>query len=318
MHARSQFAAALMMASALLSPLAFAATKQTTTYEIERAWFDGAHLYVLYKEKIARVRYSLADVHGSILSGKSNLRISSYSRSELNDGSVITLKSGESAEGVVYKDADFVITTVSGSQVALSGKQIEGFVPICQNQEATGWPMESQGSIFFCATLYSPLGNVSWTLPESVLQTIKSGLQPTTPSVIRTLTGDAKTAYCFEDKGRLSAVAVSVNSASLKIATWLIGTNDISWNSVAVGPPGSTAFVMNGVMAYSPNRIVLKVQSDGEVYWAQCSKGECIRISDLIASGSYLLLDDEAAQAIAISIPDLTKPRMNVQIRTLR
>jgi len=315
MHTKSQLAAALMMASALLSPVAEAATKTTTTYEIERAWFDTAHLYVLYKEEIARVRYSLSDVHGSILSEKSNLRISSYSRPELSDGSMIPLKSGDSAESVVYKDADFVITNVSRSQIVMSGKKIEGSVPICQNQAATGWPMESQDGIFFCGALYSPLGNVSWSLPESVLQAIKTGLKSTAPSLISTLAGEAKAAYCFEGKGRLSAVAVSVNSASLKIATWVIGTNDVSWNSVAVGPPGSTALAVNGVMAYSPNRIVLKVQSGGDVYWAECRKEECTRISDLVANGSYLLLDDEAAQAVAISIPDLTKPRMNVQIR---
>lgn len=304
-----------MIASAPLSPFASAATKYSTTYEVERAWFDAAHLYVLYREETAEVRYSLADVHGSILSHKSALWIASYLRSELNDGGVLKLNKGESAESVVYRDADFAIT-ISGSQITLSGRQIDGSVPICPNQEATGWPMTWRESIFYCATLYSSSGNVAWTVPEPVLQSMKAGLQSTALSVLTTLGGAAKEAFCLEDKVKLVAAAAS--GSSLKTGTWSVGANDISWTSAAVGPPGSTASVANGVVAYSPNLIVLKVKRDAELYWAQCRKGKCARIGNIGANNSYLLLDDQVGQAIAISIPDLTKPRLFVQLGTLR
>lgn len=318
MRTKAQFVLVLMIASALLSPLAFSATKRTTRYEVERAWFDSAHLYILYKEDTTKVSYSLADVHGTVLSDKKKVRIASYSRSELKDGSVVMLDNGKSAEAVVYEDSDFAITTIMGEEVSLSGEKIKGSIPICGKRKATGWPIAQRGGIFYCATLYSSSGHVTWTVPDTVLDSMKAELQLTANPLMRALAGEPRPVYYFEGEEKLATVAVSVDSANLKIATWSAGTNDISWTSVAVGPPGSTASVANGVVAYSPNNVVLKVHRDRELYWARCRNGECNRISGVSASSSYLLLDDVAAQAIAILIPDLTKPQMHLQITALR
>lgn len=115
MKSKKLFILAFIVPSALTNPCVWAATKQTTTYNLERAWLDAAHLYVLYNEETTRVRYSLGDIHGSILSDKKRLRIAGFLRAEIKDGGAIALDKGESADTLVYKDADFAINAIPGA-----------------------------------------------------------------------------------------------------------------------------------------------------------------------------------------------------------
>lgn len=80
---------------------------------------------------------------------------------------------------------------------------------------------------------------------------------------------------------------------------------------IDAGQPGQRLFVANDVTAYSPNSIVLK---DSTGQWTICRKFKCDPVGKLRASGTFLLIDDLAGEAMSLSLPNLTQPRVLVHL----
>jgi len=306
---------AVIVMSVLLARQTPAATKLETTYRVQRAWFDAENVYVVYKKDLAKQHYSILDVHGTIVDEGSTIWMVSFPRSKLADGSMLQLKDDEPAKSVVYRDGDFTIAT-SGTRSVLSGRQIDGTKPICEKREDTGWPIRWHATIFYCGSLYSLSGHHEWEVPESLLQTIGAESRSSSRTAIEGL-GQRKPVFCMESGNRFVVASSLGILATLRLGIWMVGQSAITWNTIPVGPQGATALVANGVVAYSPNRIVLKVKNDQATYWAQCLESQCNAIGMLNTDDSYLLLDDNAREAIALSIPNLTRPELRVQLAKL-
>jgi hypothetical protein len=125
----------------------------------------------------------------------------------------------------------------------------------------------------------------------------------------------AKLVFCIGRAGELLVTLSLVVSSPLKLGVWPIDGKDLEWTAISPGQPGQAFFVANGVYAYSPNSFVL---SDGAHRWISCQQSECKLIDQLSASSSYLLVDDQAGEAITLSLPNFTQPRLLVQSKPLR
>jgi hypothetical protein len=303
---------AFIVASALLAAQATAATKATVTYRIQRAWFDTEHVYVVFSKDMAKERYSIGDVNGTIVDDKKTIWIGSFPRSVVTDGIVLDLKADEPGNSIVFRDSDFTITKW-GPQTNLSGRQIIKASPICGTPQDTGWPIRWRDAIFYCGSLYSLSGHQEWVLPATVLQAIGADGRSLSRPAVEHL-GQHVPVFCMEADGQLIFTSSMGMSATLRLGSWTADQNGINWRTVPVGPQGVKALVANGVVAYSPNRIVLKAKSDQAPYWAQCHESKCDAIENISADDSYLLLDELARVAIALSIPNLTRPALHVQL----
>jgi hypothetical protein len=306
-----------MMSAALVmaAPLASAGTGKSTGYQIDRAWFDAERVYVVYAKDIAKEHYSIRDVHGTIVKEEKTTWIASFPRAQLADGIVLELKAEKPTPSIVYKEKDFSIATL-GARSILSGREIDGAAPICEKQEDTGWPIRWRDTIFYCGSLYSLSGHQEWTVPAAVLQAIGDKSRSSSRSALEDL-AQRKPVFCMGSGNQFFVASSLGTSATLQLGSWSVGQSEISWRTVPVGPQGAKASVANGVLAYSPNRIVLKVENDHESHWAQCDDSKCDAIGKLNAGLSYLLLDDKAREAIALSIPNLTRPGLLIQLEKL-
>jgi hypothetical protein len=304
---RTVLEAVLIVAQAFWT-LAGAATKQSVSHQIESAWFDSARVYLLYKKQEIEERYSLADVHGTISKDETSQWLISYSRSELRDGAVMQLKEGMPAESVIYEDADFSIGTV-GRQATLSGRRMAEAVPVCERPETVSRPIRWNESLFYCGKFYSLSGNVVRAVPDAVLQSMTAVLKLAQEKKPGPLGSQGKLVFFIDHEGALLVARSLAVVSPLKVGAWPVDGKDVEWRTIAPGQPGQELFVANGVAAYSPNSIVLRDRADR---WIRCQQSECKPVDKLSASGAFLLVDDQAGEAFALSLPNLTQPRLLV------
>jgi hypothetical protein len=300
------FLGAMLIAGQVFSAMTLGATKHSVTYQIERAWFDPARVYVLYKMSRAEEHYSLRDVHGTILKEESAERLVSYSRSELPDGAAIELGEGKSAESLVYEDADFSVKVV-GREATLSGRRMARDVLVCQNRDVASGPIRWRDTLYYCGVFYSSSGNVVKAVPDKVVQSMTAGWS-SEEKKSRDFE-QFKLVFCLDREGALLVTRLLAVVSPLKLGVWRIDAKDVEWTTLSPAGVGAALFVANGVKAYSPNSIVLR---DGMDRWIACQPSGCRLIDEPRASGSYLLVDDQAGEAIALSLPNLTQPRLLV------
>lgn len=301
---------ALLVAGQFFSASVLAATRQSVTYQIDRAWFDADHVYILFEKRIAKEHYSLKDVHGTISKEQRSVRLVSYPREKLRDGALVELGEGVSAESVVYKDMDFSVNIVA-KDAMLSGRGMPADVNVCQNAGEASFPIRSRDTLFFCGKMYGLSGNVVFTVPDAILRSITNALKPVKQGGFELLGGREKLVFVVDDKRTLLITTSRTSVSPLKVGVWPIGGKEIKWGMIDAGQPGQRLFVANDVTAYSPNSIVLK---DSTGQWTICRKFKCDPVGKLRASGTFLLIDDLAGEAMSLSLPNLTQPRVLVHL----
>ena len=307
MAGKHTFLATVLIAGPAFSAMTWGATKHLVTYQIERAWFDSARVYVLYRMNRIEEHYSLRDVHGTILKEDSAERLASYSRSELPEGAAIELGEGKSADSLVYEDADFSVKVV-GREATLSGRRMTGDVLVCQNGDIASGPIRWRDTLYYCGMFYSSSGNVVNAVPDKVVQSMTAGWSSDEQKKSRFFE-PFKLVFCLDRDGALLVTRSLAVVSPLKLGVWRIDAKDVEWTTISPAGAGDALFVANGVKAYSPNSIVLR---DGVSRWITCQPSGCRLIDGLSASISYLLVDDQAGEAIALSLPNLTQPRLSV------
>jgi hypothetical protein len=247
-------------------------------------------------------------VHGTVSKEAGNQWLASYSRSELHDGAVVELREGKPVESVVYEDADFSIRTVGG-EATLSGRRVTATVPVCERPEAASRPIRWDGSLFYCGKFYDSSGNVVRAVPDAVLQSMTAVLKPEQQKTPGPLGSQGNLVFVIDHEGALLAARSLAVMSPLSVGVWPIDGQGVEWRTIAAGQPGEELFVANGVAAYSPNSVVLR---DRAGRWSRCQQSECKPIDELSESGAFLLVDEQAGEAIALSLPNLTRPQMLV------
>lgn len=246
-------------------------------------------------------------MHGTISKEERTARLASYSRAELRDGVVIELREGKPADSLVYEDADFSVNVV-GQEATSSGRRMTTNVLICQKPDEAGAPIRWRQTLFYCGKFYDPSGNVVSAVPDDVLQSMDVGWQSaeqrTGPFGER-----AKLVFVVGRDGALLVTRSLSVMSPLKLGVWPIDGKEVAWTTVSAGNPGQQLLVANGLDAYSPNRVVLE---DSPHHWIGCQQSECKPLDRLSASGSYLLIDDQAGETITLSLPNLAQPRLLV------
>ena len=307
MRTKRAILGAALIAVQAFSTLAWAATKQSVSYQVESAWFDATRVYVRYRKKEIEQRYSLADVHGTISKEAGKQWLASYPRSELHDGVVVELKEGKPAESLVYEDADLSIRIVGGKAM-LSGGRVTAAVPVCERPEAASRPIRWGESLFYCGKFYGVSGNVVRAVPDAVLHSMTAGLRSAEqkPGPLGT---QGKLVFFMGHQGVLFVTRSLAVVGPLKVGEWPIDGKDVEWRTIAPGQSGQEVFVANGVAAYSPNSFALRDRADR---WIRCQQSECKPVDKLGATGAFLLVDEQAGEAIALSLPNLTRPQLLV------
>ena len=308
MAGKHTFLGAVLIAAQVFSAPTSGATKHSVTYQIERAWFDSARVYVLYKMNRIEEHYSLRDVHGTILKEESAKRLVSYSRSALPDGAAIELGEGKSADTLVYEDADFSVKVV-GREATLSGRRMTRDVPVCQNRDVESGPIRWRDTLYYCGMFYSSSGSVVNAVPDKVMQSMTAGWSPDEQKKAVDFFEQFKLVFCLDRDGALLVTQSLAVVSPLKLGVWRIDATDMEWTTLSPAGAGVALFVANDIKAYSPNSVVLR---DRMYRWIACQPSGCRPMDGPSASTSYLLVDDEAGAAIALSLPNLTQPRLLV------
>ncbi|WP_156302386.1 hypothetical protein [Methylogaea oryzae] len=302
----------------LMSAEASAATKSYHTYKIDRAWFDSAYIYLLYKDRFAEVSYDTNDINGTLVKEESKQLIKRIPRTETRESRTINLETGDAADSAIYVDSDFAIYKTD-TGVMLSGRSTSTLLPPC---ERTMWlhnsPIRMGDRLFYCGIFFNASGNIVSDIPQPVTHAIEQKAHPReAKTAVLSALLPTSLLFAFAEEKLLVTLhrPGSPIIRELDIAAWNIERDQaVSWHKTFLPESVSGYKLLNSAAAYCPKGGVLLQTSPldkGEIIL--CDETKCTSLG-FHTGFAYLLIDNDSKEIFAISQNNLTSPLAMVTV----
>ncbi len=293
--------------------LAEAATKESLSYTIKRVWIDSDNLYLLYEKKLEKIRYSLADIHGTIEKEENKLLLKRVPIGDVGVGgeSLVNLENGEDASLLIYRDNDFDISTV-GTNVKLIINETKKVFPRCNEPV---WSSQDvirvRERLLFCGMIFADdqLLKIPTAVALSVEQYSHTQGNLLLPLVSLSAISNNNLLIVSPDLG--------VSVSEFQIGIWpLTADKEVKWvKSTLPYSPGGYRF--DNHRDYSPAGFVLRPVADGANWVLLCDEVGCKQAS-VRSQYSILAVDQEKKRLIEIEPRYTSHPSVRYIIQNIR
>jgi hypothetical protein len=297
----------------LSSNMAEAYTESELYYTIDRVWFDSISIYIVYTKKRVTSRYSMSDIHGTVIGEKSEIFLNRLPREVGGNSRIYKLDEIEDATSIIYRDKDFDIASV-GDGVRLSGGKKTTAPPKCM--ESIWFPLHGtrqevirvRNRLLYCGMLFDPSGDFALEIPKSVTGVVESDHHDHPSFIFPLLILSA-----ISNDNLLIMRADPIGPVTeLRIGVWPLNSNkEMKWVKYALpASPGGYEVLTSQV--YSPTSFVLRPVLIDDKSVLLCNEARCERIS-IHDRYSVLIVDEEQKKVIEI-LPGymLKKPEVSV------
>jgi len=275
--------------------------RESTDYDIERAWFDEQTIYFKVHRKYSRVSPFSLSLRGKVVETRDDFSIVTLPRTAVSaTPSALRLDAGEPAEGIEYRDNDFQISATD-QHFTVAGRETTTELPDCAWQvwRDMGIVRRADG-LLFCGVFFDTAGHVEWRLDPLLVDALQRKLgafNQRRPGVIAVA---APTLVPVFAAGKLMITTdwTSIHPEAVLVATLdpAVGSEP-AYASSAMAAASGYFGLASGRKVYNPNGgFIVDNDPRGAGALAFCDLAGCAVLPPP-ARFSYLLVD--AAQRIA-------------------